>query len=73
MKPPPAPAACVGAATQIPLFGGCGGGGGKGNRGGKGGGGGGAVQLSANGIMVINGVIHVGGGGGGGGSSLSGG
>ena len=55
-----------------PLFGGCGGGGGKGDRGGKGGGGGGAVQISTNGTISIDGVIHVGGAGGEGGHSLSG-
>jgi hypothetical protein len=59
-----------GAATLVPLRGGCRGGAG-GNGGGAPGAGGGAIQLVAQTAMRVNGTISVAGGGGGGGAATS--
>ncbi|MFZ5784990.1 MAG: hypothetical protein ACOY3Y_00985 [Acidobacteriota bacterium] len=61
--------AANGAATLVPLYGGCGGGHGGHSCGGSGGAGGGALQLSAGGTLSVSGVLSVPGAGGGDGES----
>jgi hypothetical protein len=62
----------VGSAAA-PIFGGCGGGAGAGQEGGHGGGGGGAIQITANGTIVIEGKVNAPGAGGGAGAGIAGG
>jgi hypothetical protein len=54
-----------GAATLVPLYGGCGGGHGGHSCSGAGGGGGGAIQISASGTISVTGVVSMPGAGGG--------